>query len=207
MRILAFDCCLGACSAALLDESGVRAARFEAMARGQAERLVPMVEEVRGEAGLAWREIDLICVTVGPGSFTGVRIGLAAAVGFALAADMPVLGVNTLEALAAAAPGRPVLAAIDARRGQLYAQPFDADGAPLAPPQALSPEAARALAPPGAALVGTGARLLSSEAAPGAEFPDAAAFGRLAFARAGEARRGAPPRPLYLRPPDAKPMS
>jgi tRNA threonylcarbamoyladenosine biosynthesis protein TsaB len=197
VRVLAFDSCLGACSAALLDESGPIAARYEEMPRGQAERLVPMVEEVRVEAGLAWSALDLICVTVGPGSFTGVRIGLAAAQGFALAADLPILGLTTLEALACAAPpDRPVLALIDARRGQLYAQPFAPGLEPLAQPQALAPEQALALAPAGAVVIGK----MGSDPI----FPDARVFGRLAFARAGEARRGAPPRPLYLRGADAK---
>jgi tRNA threonylcarbamoyladenosine biosynthesis protein TsaB len=182
------------------------------MPRGQAERLVPMVEEVRAEAGLAWSAIDLICVTVGPGSFTGVRIGLAAAQGFALACDLPILGVTTLEALACAAPpDRAVLAAIDARRGQLYAQAFAPGLRPLSPPQALSPEKAAALAPPGAAVLGSGAPLLEKGDSPHFRkmgtvpfFPDARVFGRLAFARAAEAQRGAPPKPLYLRGADAK---
>jgi tRNA threonylcarbamoyladenosine biosynthesis protein TsaB len=212
VRVLAFDSCLGACSAALLDERSVLAARYEEMPRGQAERLVPMVEEVRAEAGLAWSAIDLICVTIGPGSFTGVRIGLAAAQGFALVADLPILGLTTLEALAGAAPpDRPVLAAIDARRGQLYAQPFAPGLRPLAPPQALSPEQAAALAPPGAVVLGSGAPLLKKGGSPlFAEekgtvpfFPDAAIFGRLGFARTGEASR-VPPKPLYLRGADAK---
>ena len=203
MRVLAFDSCLGACSAALLDEGGPIAARYEQMPRGQAERLVPMVEEVRAEAGLAWSAIDLVCVTIGPGSFTGVRIGLAAAQGFAIACDLPILGVTTLEALACAAPpGRPALVAIDARRGQLYAQPFAAGGVPLAPPQALAPEAAALLAPVGAVILGSGAPLLKKGSDP--FFPEARIFGRLAFARAAEARRGAPPKPLYLRGADAK---
>lgn len=209
MRVLAFDSCLGACSAALLDESGVLAARCEEMPRGQAERLVPMVEEVRAEAGLAWREIDLVCVTVGPGSFTGVRIGLAAAIGFALAADLPVLGLTTLEAVTARIEGRRTLAAIEARRGQVYAQAFAADRTPLSEPQALAPEAVPALAPPHPfVLVGSAGMLLMPHFREGVVMmpaePEAEAFGRLAFARAGEARRGAPPRPLYLRPPDAK---
>jgi tRNA threonylcarbamoyladenosine biosynthesis protein TsaB len=209
VRVLAFDCCLGACSAALLDEKRLLAARYEPMQRGQAERLVPMVEEVRAEAGLEWREIDLICVTVGPGSFTGVRIGLAAARGFALAADLPVLGLSTLEAVTARIDGRATLAAIDARRGQVYAQAFAADRSPLTPPQALPPEAVPALAPPEPfVLVGSGALLLMAHFPQGAVMmptePEADAFGWLAFARAGEAKRGAPPRPLYLRAPDAK---
>jgi tRNA threonylcarbamoyladenosine biosynthesis protein TsaB len=209
MKVLAFDSCLGACSAALLDESGPLASRYEEMPRGQAERLVPMVEEVRAEAGLGWSAIDLICVTIGPGSFTGVRIGLAAAQGFALAADLPILGLTTLEALAASIEGRATLAAVDARRGQLYVQAFSPGGAPLCPPQALSPQAAAELAPSHPfVVVGSGALLLMPHFPAGAVMlpgePDARVFGQLAFARAAEARRGAPPRPLYLRGADAK---
>jgi tRNA threonylcarbamoyladenosine biosynthesis protein TsaB len=212
VRVLAFDCCLAACSAALLDERGILASRHEAMGRGQAERLTPMVEEVRAEAGLAWSEIDLICVTVGPGSFTGVRVGLAAAQGFALAADIPILGLSTLEAATARIAGRATLAVIDARRDQVYAQAFSPERAPLAPPQLLSPQAAAALAPPHPfVVVGPGALLLmpcfteGSVMLPGDL--EAEAFGRLAFGRAPQAVRGAPPRPLYLRAPDAKPAS
>jgi len=208
VRVLAFDCCLAACSAALLDEDGVLAARHEPMQRGQAERLVPMVEEVRLEAGLSWRQVDLICVTVGPGSFTGVRIGLAAALGFALAADIPLLGLTTLEAATAAIAHRATIAAIDARRDQVYVQAFSAGRAPLCPPQVLSAEAASALAPPHPfVVVGPGAMLLMPHFKEGAVLlpgdVEAEAFGRLAFQRAKEAQRGAPLRPLYLRPPDA----
>jgi tRNA threonylcarbamoyladenosine biosynthesis protein TsaB len=218
MRVLAFDTALTACSAALLEDGGVRAARREDPGRGHGERLVPMIEALLDEAEWSYQDLDLLCVTRGPGSFTGLRIGLATARGLALALALPVLGVTTLEALAAgvaAEPGQSVLALIDARRGQLYAQAFDARGEALALPVALAPEAVASLAPPApAVLVGSGVALarphlalqrpdLTAAAAP--ELPEAALFGALAFARQSEAVRGAPPSPLYLRSPDAEP--
>ena len=95
MKILAFDSATSACSAAIWRDGEIPARRFVAMERGQSEALIPMVVEVLKEAGLTYAEIDFIAVTVGPGSFTGVRIGLAAARGMALAGGLPVVGVTT----------------------------------------------------------------------------------------------------------------
>lgn len=215
MKVLVFDTALEACSAAVLDAGRVAAARSEAMARGHQERLAPLVAELLAEAGLEPAALDRIGVTVGPGSFTGLRVGLAFAKGLGLALDRPVVGVGTLEALAASAArpalpsgtaGEMIAAAIDARRGQVYVQAFRS-GASLTLPEALSVEDAaaklRALGEP-SLLVGSGARLLG-EAFPGAELDaragaDAATLARLV---AGAEPSGAL-RPVYLRAPDAK---
>ena len=165
-----------------------------------------MARQVMAQAGLAFDRLDRIAVTVGPGSFTGLRVGIAFAKGLALALDKPAVGIGTLEALAAEAAGL-VFPAIDARRGQLYLQAFE-DGRALMAPDALSAEVAAArLAELSQGrpftLVGSGAALLA-DVAPGAaiiaaEGPDARHVARLAAARAP-----GPLKPLYLRAPDAK---
>lgn len=208
MILLAVDTCLDACSAALLDGGTVLAARSEPMLRGHQERLAPMVAGLMSEAGLAFEQLGRVAATVGPGSFTGLRVGLAFAKGISQALSIPLIGIGTLPALAAGRSGF-VCAAIDARRGQIYLQAFR-DGAALMAPDALAAETAAArlaeLADGGAAtLVGSGAPLLAP-LLPGAavetpEGPDPVAVGRLALA----VRDPAPPaRPLYLRTPDAK---
>lgn len=218
MRILAFDCALDSRSVALFEGARLVAGRGETEPRQHAERLLPLITEVLGEAGWRYGELELICLTRGPGSFTGLRIGLAAARGLALALALPVLGLTTLEALAAGVEGTPraaVLALIDARRGQLYAQAFRASGEAVGTPQACRPEAVAALLPPAPALlVGSGVTAALPHLA-GRRFgvadapavPEAARFGRLAAARAGDASTGHPPEPLYLRAPGAEPAS
>ena len=103
MRVLAMDTALGACSAAVLDTvyGGIIAAVSQPMARGQAEALMPLVQRVMNDASLAFADIDRIAVTTGPGSFTGLRVGIAAARGIALAAGRPIVGLTTLAAYAA----------------------------------------------------------------------------------------------------------
>lgn len=204
--ILALDTCLTACSAAILDGGTVLAARSEAMPRGHQERLAPLVRELAGEAGVAFPDLTRIGVTVGPGSFTGLRVGVAFAKGMGAALGVPVIGVGTLEAMAHGRDGF-VVAAIDARRGQLYLQLFG-DGAALTAPDALTAgDAAARIAEVyhggPATLVGTGATLLEG-VIPGAavdvpDGPDPIAVARLAAVAPIR-----PVRPLYLRAPDAK---
>ncbi len=222
MNILALDTATAACSVALWGAGALRARRFAAMTRGHAEALLPMIEETMAEAGLAYADLDAVAVTVGPGTFTGLRVGLAAARGLALAAGVPVLGVTTLETLAhglapEASAGRVVVAALDARRGEVYVQQFDAARAPLGPPQVAAPAAAAAALPPGPAiLVGDGAGLVAAAlgvarddvtVAEAPRLPDAAMAVELAarrFAAAGAVPPERPPAPLYIRPPGAK---
>lgn len=113
------------------------------MERGQAEALMPMIDRVMKAADIGFAKLDRIAVTVGPGSFTGVRAGLAAARGFALASNIPAIGILTTTALAAAVPPEErravtrILAAIDTKRGDLYVHQFETDSTPCEQPMAL----------------------------------------------------------------------
>jgi tRNA threonylcarbamoyladenosine biosynthesis protein TsaB len=218
MIVLALDTCLSACSVAVVDGERVLARASEPMARGHQERLAPMAEAVMTAAGIGFDRLERIAVTVGPGSFTGLRVGLAFAKGLALALDIPCVGIGTLEALAETArdsdqPGAPqpgafVVACQDAGRGQAYIQAF-IDGRPAMAPDAVAPgEAAARIAelwPGGPTVIaGSGAPLLA-DIIHGATLlpdlvPDPVAVARLA----ARVRSPAPPRPLYLRAPDAR---
>lgn len=214
MRVLGIDTATTGCSAAVWSDGRVLARRADTLARGQAERLVPMVLDVMGEAGLAMERLDRIAVTVGPGAFTGIRIALAAARGFALATGVPVIGITTFEAVAHAVPaaeraGRTLAVAVDSRRAEPYLRCFGAALEPLGDPVMLPPSAVAGWLPDGPLLLaGDGAPLLREALAGRAEtgwsaspgVPDAAVVAALAAVRAvGD---GAPPRPFYLRPPD-----
>ncbi|MCW8835308.1 MAG: tRNA (adenosine(37)-N6)-threonylcarbamoyltransferase complex dimerization subunit type 1 TsaB [Rhodospirillales bacterium] len=224
MKILGIDTATTACSAALWSGEGVVARRFAVMARGQAEALMPMMRTVMDEGGVAFAELDAIAVTVGPGAFTGLRIGLAAARGLALSVDRPVIAITTMEAVAAGTEdaeraGRNVLVALDAKRSDVYAQLFDSGLKPIAPPEAILPERlTEALSSAPLLLVGDYAeRLLPVLLAAGVDVvlskasphPDAAVVARLAAFRVsleGLPGEDAPSAaPLYLRPPDATP--
>ncbi len=203
MIVLALDTCLGACSAAVLDGDRVLASRVEPMARGHQERLAPLVAELMAEAATSFDQLDRVGVTVGPGSFTGLRVGLAFAKGIGQALAIPVVAVGTLEALAEATPGR-VLAVLDAKRGQVYLQAF-ADGVPVSAPDVLPLETAAArvaeFAPD--VLIGSGAALFA-DMTPSARVVAAEQADPAAVARLAAARSPIPPRPLYLRAPDAR---
>jgi tRNA threonylcarbamoyladenosine biosynthesis protein TsaB len=224
MDILALDTSQGACSAAILRAEGpsVRLfARTLRMARGHAEALMPMVAEVMAEAGMDFAALDLVAATLGPGSFTGVRIAIAAARALALATGAKLWGTDSLTVMARGALdsggieacGRPFAVAVDARRSMLYLGLFDAKGRRLQGPLLLAAEAALALLPDDLRVaVGSGAGLLAQAAeAHGrlveAQLPDlqpsAASLATLAH-EAGETLPSL--RPLYLRPPDAKPQ-
>lgn len=223
MRILAIDTATAACSAALMVGDAIVARRFVPMARGHAEALMPMVESVMAEAGTAYGDLDLIATTVGPGTFTGLRVGLAAARGLAVAGGLPVVGVTTLEALAhgvdpGVRQGRSVVAALDARRGEVYVQAFDDGLKPVAPAAALPPLAAVLPAGP-VVIAGSGAALVRGALDRGgadvviddALLPDAAVVAALAGRRFDPAVATTTPEPLYLRgagarlPPGAAP--
>jgi tRNA threonylcarbamoyladenosine biosynthesis protein TsaB len=214
MIVLALDTSMSACSACVYDtgEGRVAAARFMAMERGQAEALAPMVQDIMRQAGLAFAALDRIVATVGPGTFTGVRIGLALARGLAVARGCTVSGLSTLAAIAAnniLPRGGPLLVANDARNGEIYTASFGQDGRQVAPP-ALQPMAAVAvtlrLAP--CLVLGTAAdALLDAAGLPEAwrsragDLPVAQTFIRPALAHEDELL---PPEPLYLRAPDIK---
>ena len=219
MRVLVIDTALGLCSAGVIEVAdageGVRTLglRSEAMSKGHQERLAGMARDAVGEAG-GFGAIDRIGVTVGPGSFTGLRVGLAFAQGLGAALDRPVVGISTLDALAQSGGPAPAVAAlIDARRGQVYAR-FWRDGAALGPAAALLLDAARnelralAAATGGLRMVGSGAALLAVEV-PEAMAVDLAGPAPEALARLAAAADpvASSPRPLYLRAPDATPPS
>ena len=202
--ILGFDTSAAHCAAAFLCGERVVAARSEAMGQGQAERLMPMLEEMLAEAGAGWGDLAALGVGTGPGNFTGVRISVAAARGLAMALGIPAVGVTLFEALRVGQDG-PVLVVLDARRGQVHAQYFDIAGGwgpVLAPPGALPPVAARAKALCLGDAAGMVAPLVAGRVGAPA-FPLAEAIARIAATRRlGVVGR---PSPLYLRPADAAP--
>lgn len=124
--ILAFDTSAAHCAAALLSGDRLLVLRHEAMDKGQAERLIPLLEEVLAEGSVTWSDLSALAVGTGPGNFTGVRIAVAAARGLALSLNIPALGVTALEARAYGLP-RPLAVVEDARRGEVYVQEFAPD--------------------------------------------------------------------------------
>lgn len=208
MIVLALDTCLDACSVAVLEDGRVRAQASHPMGRGHQEAIAPLTAEVMAQASLAFADLDRIGVTIGPGSFTGLRVGLAFAKGLGAALAIPVVGVGTLAALAEPLGPGLVFAVIDARRGQVYLQAFS-DGRPLMAPDALevATAAARVAELSGgrdAVLAGSGAGLLA-DLMPGARLVSAPACDPAAVARLAAAQINPPsPRPLYLRAPDAR---
>lgn len=224
MMLLGFDSATAACSAALwADGAAVAHRRSEAGGR-HAETLVPMLREVAAEGGTTLAAVDAFAVTIGPGSFTGIRIGLATARGLALAGKRPLIGLSTLEVLAAGVPEGEreglILAALDAGRGRLYAQLFDRSLDPLSEPEALTAEALPGFvaAANGAPLVvaGTGQAValaalthaIAARPASGPASPDARVLACRAAARAEDGDEAAAPvRPLYLREAGAKPKA
>jgi len=215
VSVLALDSAGNACSAAVLSDGRVRAHRFAAMTRGQAEALMPMVAGVLGEAAIAVSALDLIAVTTGPGAFTGLRIGLAAARGLALASGVPLLGITSFATIAAqvtadARRNRDLVVALESKRRELYLQAFSAGGAALGEGALVAEADWAGFVPAGALLLaGDGApRLAAALAArapalaPGSGLTDAADLARLAAVAWRPGLRPPPPRPLYLRPPD-----
>jgi tRNA threonylcarbamoyladenosine biosynthesis protein TsaB len=221
MNIVALDTSMGACGAALLTADGRLAAREERMARGHAEALMPMIAEVMAEAGLDYRQLDLIAATLGPGSFTGVRIGIAAARGLALVTRARLWGTDSLTVMARTAldtsaienAGKPFAVAVDARAGALYLGLYDAAGHKLDGPLLVETADAVALLPQGVTVaLGNGAEALARGARERGRDVDAKLVdlepSAIALARlARDADESLPTlRPLYLRPPDAKPQ-
>jgi tRNA threonylcarbamoyl adenosine modification protein YeaZ len=211
MIVLGIDTALEACSVGIAD-AGRDVLRSEIIGRGHAERLFGMIEEAMAEAEVGFSDIDRYAVTTGPGSFTGVRVGIAAVRGFALVSGAPAIGVSTLAVHAETARGmvgaRAVLAALPAKGGEVFAQLFGPAGEALTAP-AVGPaeafagpalEVSAALAGAGAPAVGANTRL---DIAHTLSAPEVAALLRIAFAPIP----GTPPRPLYIKPPDAVPAA
>jgi tRNA threonylcarbamoyl adenosine modification protein YeaZ len=223
MNILALDTSMGACSAALITRDGNARrvfARVERMARGHAEALMPMVADIVGESGTAFSALDRIAATTGPGSFTGVRIAISAARGLALVTAAKLFGSDSLTVMAREAhdlgvtAGAPFAVAVDARRGMLYLGLYDEVASKRDGPLLIAPDDAANLLPGDLrSAVGSGAaRLAEAASARGlrvaAELdtlePNAGALAALAE-ESGETVSSL--RPLYLRPPDARPQT
>ncbi|MCK8482986.1 tRNA (adenosine(37)-N6)-threonylcarbamoyltransferase complex dimerization subunit type 1 TsaB [Aliiroseovarius sp. S2029] len=189
--ILAFDTSAAHCAAALLSGETIVASRYEDMARGQAERLMPLLEDLLAEAAFSWTDLDAIGVGIGPGNFTGIRISVAAARGLALSLDVPAIGVSSLDAQAFDAQ-RPVWSLIDARRDHVYAQ-YLRDGAPDDAPMLLSSREV--------------AKLKGARIGPNAMADPAPTIARIAAKRLAAAGPTPIPRPapLYIRAADAAP--
>ena len=230
MRILALDTALPAISACVLDSGASEPLALEtlAMERGHAEALLPLIERVMAQVEGGFASLDRIAVTVGPGSFTGIRVAISAARGFGVALNIPVVGVSTLAAFAAPlvlgpkpAPQKPasllpgvIVSAIDARHGQVYVQACSETGAILMAPIVLPLAEAVDKLPAGPLrITGSAAPLLAIaawSAHRAAEVEgETVATPILYVARLGMIAdpAEAAPRPLYLKAPDVKPPS
>ncbi len=219
MNLLAFDTCFGAVSVAVRRADVITAA-FERCDTGHAERLMPMVARLMREAGMTFGDLDRIAVTLGPGGFTGLRVGIAAARAFAVASGKPIVGISSLNLMALTAirrdphmPASRLVVAVDARKSAYYVQAFDAPTAsPLTEPALMTAdEAIAAFGSAASTLVGNGADRVRAGAPistpwttrlPDLE-PDAADLAR----RAATLTPLPETRPLYLRAADAKPQT
>jgi tRNA threonylcarbamoyladenosine biosynthesis protein TsaB len=212
VTVLGLDCAGSSCSVAVLVDQDIVSSRRAAMERGQAEALLPMIETVLAEARLDVAALGLLAVTVGPGSFTGVRIGLATARGLALAHGLPLIGVTSFAVVAHAVLSevqeRPFIVALESKRAELFLQRFDHDG-PSEP--ALVPASGwSSFALPGPFVVAgdaaerfaAGVARKDLHIAPCDAHANAVAAARLGAARWKSGARPPPPVPLYLRPPD-----
>jgi tRNA threonylcarbamoyladenosine biosynthesis protein TsaB len=219
MKILSFDTSMGACSACIWCDGEIVAHHYETLSRGHAEKLIDIVARLCSHANLTISDFDRLGVTIGPGTFTGQRMGLSAARAMILGTEVKLIGITTLEALGAgvveAGAGDLIVSVADARRGEVYLQIFDHLVAPLTPPQALSPEKAAKVISEIATdkavyLVGTGIGLVDQMCArdgvalhktTAKAQPDALYVAmRASLATLSDGV----PSPLYLRAPDAK---
>ena len=218
MRILAIDTALQVCACAVLDTASGEMLASESlpMARGHAEALMPQIARVMDAAGCEFAMLDRIAVTVGPGSFTGLRVGISAARGLALATGKPAIGLSTLSALAAphvaARTQDAIIAAIDARNDNVYFQIFAANGVTVVPPRLdLAANAVRAAVMEPTVISGSGAALMAAhwpDSAPPVRVDARPAADIMWIARLGAAAEDdrSAPKPLYLRRPDARPQ-
>ncbi|MCX5513800.1 tRNA (adenosine(37)-N6)-threonylcarbamoyltransferase complex dimerization subunit type 1 TsaB [Kaistia algarum] len=215
MIVLAIDTALEDCSVAIGQGSDIRLSE-RTIGRGHAEILMPATAALLAEAGLSARDLDRIAVSTGPGSFTGLRVGIAAARGLGLALDIPVIGIPTLKAHAVlaskmrdsvSAPNRPILALLPARADELYGQVFSGEGDPLGPLTVANAGRFGELAPEGSYdVAGAGAALLGAAFAP-IHLRSAPSIATLLDLGAALSPDAFPPAPVYGKPPDAIPHS
>lgn len=216
MILLAIDCSASLCAASIYDAAAGRelGRSVRDLGKGHAEHLMAVIDEALAQAGKTYADLGRIAVSTGPGSFTGVRVAVSAARGFALALGIPSIGVTTLEALALEARDAlgacQVLAALDAGRAEIHAALYDDAGNVLREPVVLTLDEAIAIAVSDpVALAGTAAQTIAEAAGkafplgPTAATADIAAYARLAAGKPA----GDKPKPVYLRAPDAKPQA
>lgn len=218
MKILSIDTAASYCAVAIYDATrdAVLAQISENIGKGHAEVLMDYIERAVSKSAIAMSDIDRVAVNIGPGSFTGVRIGVSAARGFALALNCPAIGITAFEALAFEAqelnPLNPVLVLLEAHRGEIYAANFNADGKILSDPEVLSREEAAALAAKQideTIFAGSAASAINEalggrfQVARGEPTASIATYAKLAALK----QPGQAPKPLYMRGPDAKPQT
>lgn len=199
------DTATACCSVAACEGASPAASLSERLGTGHAERLVPMLTEVMAQAGWSFDEVDLVAVTLGPGTFTGIRAGVAAARALALATGKPALGVSTLEAMAAAVDDeRSRTCVLRGRQGTVYAQRFAADGLPVTEAAVMPESALAGLSRPGDIVLADQAAGLEGAMQVGI---DGTAVARAALVRMGRGERparGTSLRPLYMRDSGAR---
>ena len=212
MIILALDTASSTCAACLARDGKTLAQASELIGTGHAERLMPMVHNLIGMADILYSDIGMVAVSIGPGSFTGVRTGVAAAKGFAQALKIPAIGISTLEAIAFEARknvgDKPLRVVIDAKRGEVHTQDFDGYGTAESGPVLLSLDDAKG-GRGGRILAGNGAALVDAQAPnvlPHAATASIAIFSEMALLRQGNDPTSLTVMPLYLRGADAKPQ-
>ncbi|MEQ8507883.1 MAG: tRNA (adenosine(37)-N6)-threonylcarbamoyltransferase complex dimerization subunit type 1 TsaB [Rhodospirillaceae bacterium] len=209
MRVLAFDTSMSACSVAVWQDNEVLSETTEMMVHGQAEALLPAIEHALKVSAITYADLDRVAVTVGPGSFTGVRVGLATARGLGAATGLPVMGIRTTEVIATQArqgTNKAIAVVIDARRAEVYLHCFHNNGQQIMGPACLLPEdAAAQLERDNWVIAGDAAKLVSSHMKQHHDIADVKSVNVLTLA-AMVADRAVPevgPRPVYIRPPDA----
>lgn len=221
MTVLAFDTATASCAIALWREGETLAEAQRMLERGHAEVLVPMIETVLGDAGLSYQELELLAVTIGPGAFTGIRIGLATARALALASDLPLVGITNFAALAHAVPveqrrGQNLLIVLETKRADFYTCGYDENLSLISEPQAIDEAGLVDLA---ANIANDGYLLLAGDClersqqvlqntdlniqvSAGSNYVDPAIVAELAAAEFRSGDEIDIPAPLYLKPPD-----
>ncbi|MEM1317602.1 MAG: tRNA (adenosine(37)-N6)-threonylcarbamoyltransferase complex dimerization subunit type 1 TsaB [Pseudomonadota bacterium] len=212
--LLAVDTSGPHCTVALADrDSGeLITSSSEELGRGHAERLMAMIGEVIGEASAGYADLTAIGCTIGPGSFTGLRVGMAAAKGLALAAGIPCIGVTVFDAMRADVAEEPVAITLDAKRGEIWLQWFgDGPGEPMALPPGHAaqdiPDGITRLVGSGASIVADAAQQIGRTDLTVVEGNHHVTPHGLAAACLAAPEQQDPIRPLYLRAPDAKPQA